>query len=129
MSWLCATLGILLLYILVSGVSAEAVYHGLYTFPFDRFVNLRQWNTTNPIVYHGNSRVYYQKVLQDPSGMYYVYYSDLNSTGGTETTVANSSDGNRFKFLRRARPSGHPLVSYSADGFGINNKYIFWAWD
>jgi len=69
-----------ILVLLSFSVSAEAVYHGLYTAPFDRFVNLRQFNVTSPTVYHGVVRSYYQKVLQDPTGMYYMYYSDTNAT-------------------------------------------------
>jgi len=107
-----------------------AAYHYEYPIPTDRFINLRAFNVTDPIVYHGINRAYYQKLLKDPSGMYYIYYSDLNTTGGTETFIANSTSGDRFKaYAMPHRPSGHPLVSYSADGFGLNNNYIFWSWD
>jgi hypothetical protein len=112
----------------ISVLGAPA-YHGEHPIPTDRFINLRPFNVTDPIVYHGVSRAYYQKVLRAPSGVYYMYYSDVNTTGITVTAVANSSDGDHFKFVRYSIHSGHPLVTYSADGFGINNKYIYYIWD
>lgn len=123
-------LGLLLFSLISGGVSAVPVYHGDYTVPFDRFVNFRVANATNPIVYHGVQRAYYQKVLKNPeNGQYYMYYSDVNTTGITVLAVANSSDGDHFKFLRYVIHSGHPFVSYSSDGFGVNNKFMYWVWD
>ena len=123
-----------LLFVFLSGgfVSAEAVYHGLYTAPFDRFVNLRLYNNSqNPIVFHGANRSYYQKIEGPINGVYYMYYSDANTTGGaTYMAVANSTDGDHWKFVRYSKTTGHPYVLYNQGGFpGLNNDHIYFIWD
>ena len=113
-------------------VSAEPVYHGLYTAPFDRFVNLRLYNNSqNPIVFHGANRSYYQKIEGPINGVYYMYYSDANTTGGaTYMAVANSTDGDHWKFVRYSKTTGHPYVLYNQGGFpGLNNDHIYFIWD